>query len=394
MKLLHTSDWHLGRTFHGAPLLDHQLAAVDALVELVRSAGVDVVVIAGDIYDRQLPSGDAVEALSYALCELRAAGARVVGIAGNHDSAVRLGFAEPVLAAGGVSIRGDLGTIGTPVVIEADDGGPPLAVYPIPYLEPEVARHRLGLPDARSHDRLLRAALERARLDLAARGGGVGGAGAVRSVAVVHAFVAGGQSCDSERVLSVGGSAEVGLDAFEGFDYVALGHLHGRQALGDGRARYSGSPLAYSFSERSHVKGAWLVSLDAAGRVEAEAVDLPVPRRLAVVEGSFDDLLSSRAFTEAEPCWVHAVLTDAVLPPEAMARLRARFPHAVTLVHRPPIDLTDRAKRYAERVRGKSDLELALDFVEHVTGAPADEAEQADLVAAMSTAGVSWGDRP
>lgn len=382
MKLLHTSDWHLGRTFHGAPLLDHQVAAVDALVELVRSAGVDVVVVAGDIYDRQLPSGDAVEALSYALCELRAAGARVVGIAGNHDSAVRLGFAEPVLAAGGVSIRGDIGTIGTPVVIEADDGGPPLAVYPIPYLEPEVARHRLGLPDARSHDRLLRAALERARLDLAGRGG----AGAVRSVAVVHAFVAGGQSCDSERALSVGGSAEVGLDAFQGFDYVALGHLHGRQVLGDGRARYSGSPLAYSFSERAHVKGAWLVSLDGSGRVAAEAVDLPVPRRLAVVEATFEELLTSRAFADAEPCWVHAVLTDPVLPPEAMARLRARFPHAVTLVHRPPIDLTDGRTRYAERVRGKSDLELALDFVEHVTGTPADEAARDDLVAAMTSA--------
>ncbi|HEX9968889.1 MAG TPA: exonuclease SbcCD subunit D [Acidimicrobiales bacterium] len=372
MKLLHTSDWHLGRTFHGAPLLEHQTAAVDALVEVVRSERVDVVVLAGDIYDRQLPSGDAVEALSYALCELRAAGARVVGIAGNHDSAVRLGFAEPVLAAGGVSIRGDLGTIGTPVLVEPDDGGPPVAVFPIPYLEPEVARHRLGLADARSHDQLLRAALDRARADLAGRGN-------VRSVAVVHAFVAGGQACDSERVLSVGGSAEVGIDAFAGFDYVALGHLHGRQVFGEGRVRYSGSPLAYSFSERSHTKSAWLVTMDATGAVEADAVDLPVPRPLAVVEGSLEELLTSALHATAEPAWVHAVLTDPVLPPESMARLRARFPHTLTLTHRPPASDVP-AAGYAERVRGKADIDLTLDFVEHVTGSPADEAERTLLV--------------
>src|SRR5688500_6287532 len=214
------------------------------MVEVVRAEKVQVALVAGDIYDRQLPSGDAVEALSWALCELRAAGARVVGIAGNHDSSVRLGFAEPVLAAGGVSIRGDLGTIGPPVLIEPDDGGPPVAVYPVPYLEPEAARHRLGVADARPHDLLLRAALQRAHHDLRSRPG-------VRSVAVVHAFVAGGRGCDSERMLSVGGSAEVGVDAFDGFDYVALGHLHGRQVFGSGRLRYSGSPLAYSFSERS-----------------------------------------------------------------------------------------------------------------------------------------------
>ncbi|HEY8556231.1 MAG TPA: exonuclease SbcCD subunit D [Actinomycetes bacterium] len=376
MRLLHTSDWHLGRAFHGAPLLGHQTAAVEALVEVVRAERVDVVLVAGDIYDRQLPSSDAVEALSWALCELRAAGARVVGIAGNHDSSVRLGFAEPVLAAGGVSIRGDLGTIGTPVLVEGTDGGPPLAVYPVPYLEPEVARHRLGVTDARTHDRLLRAALARARHDLQGRVGH-------RSVVVVHAFVAGGQGCDSERPLSVGGSAEVGLDAFDGFDYVALGHLHGRQAFGDGRMRYSGSPLAYSFSERAHTKSAWLVDLRPDGSVGAEAVDLPVPRRLAVVEGPLDDLLASPAHRDAEACWVHAVLTDPVLPPEGMARLRRRFPHAVTLVHRPPTS-AEPTHSYVERVRGRSDLDLAVDFVEHVTGLPPTDDERHDLVTAVA----------
>lgn len=378
MKLLHTSDWHLGRTFHGAPLLEHQVAAVDALVAVVRAEAVDVVVVAGDIYDRQLPPGEAVSALSYALCELRGAGARVVGIAGNHDSSVRVGFAEPVLAAGGVSIRGDLSTIGMPVLVDPTDGGAPLAVYPIPYLEPDVARHRLDASAVRTHDGLLRIALDRARHDAAGRG-------PLRSVVVAHAFVAGGRECDSERPLSVGGTAEVGLDAFRGFHYAALGHLHGRQVLGDGRVRYSGSPLAYSFSERAHVKGAWLVSLDVEGRVDVEAVDLPVPRRLAVVEGRLDDLLTAPTFAEAEPCWVHAAITDVVLPPEAMARLRIRFPHALTLAHRPPAQVTA-TTGYAERIQGKSDLDLSVEFVEHVTGEPPTAAERHDLVAALDAA--------
>lgn len=377
MKVLHTADWHLGRSFHGAPLLQHQVAAVDAMVEVVRREQVELVLVAGDVYDRQLPAGEAVQALSYALCELRAAGARIVGIAGNHDSSVRVGFAEPVLAAGGVRLRGLLDSLDTPEVLDPADGGPPVAVYPIPYLEPEVARHRLGLPDARGHDALLRAALDRARDDLAGRG-------EVRSIAVAHAFVAGGQSCDSERPLTVGGSAEVSLGAFDGFDYAALGHLHGRQVLADGRVRYSGSPLAYSFSERAHVKGAWLVDVAVDGSIAVEAVDLPVPRPLAVVEGTLDDLLGSSKFTPAERAWVHVVLTDPVLPSETMARLRRRFPHAVTLVHEPPIDLREHAGGYAERVRGRTDLELALDFVEHVTGTPADADEQADLAAAMT----------
>jgi exonuclease SbcD len=332
VKLLHTSDWHLGRSFHGAPLLDHQVAAVERLVEVVRTEQVEVVLLSGDIYDRQLPAGDAVQALSYALCKLRAAGARIVGIAGNHDSSVRVGFAEPVLAAGGVSIRGEVASVGSPVVIKARDHGPPLAVYPVPYLD---------------------------------------------------AFVAGGASCDSERPLTVGGSAEVSLGALAGFDYVALGHLHGRQVLADGRVRYAGSLLPYSFSERAHTKGAWLLDMAVDGSATVEAVDLPAPRPLAVLSGTLEELLSSRAHADAERAWVHAVLTDPVLPPEAMARLRARFPHAVTLVHEPPIDLRDRTA-YAERVKGRTDLELALDFVEHVTGAGAEPDEEADLVAAMT----------
>jgi DNA repair protein SbcD/Mre11 len=363
MRVLHTSDWHLGRSFHGASLLDDQVTVLDAMVEVVRSESIDVVIVAGDLYDRQIPPADAVTVLSDALSRLRAAGAVVVGITGNHDSAPRLRFGQSLLAHAGVHLRGDVRMAATPVVVPATDGGPDLAVYAVPYLEPEIARHQLARPDHRSHEAVLRLALDRARADLATRPH-------VRSIAVAHAFAAGGTPCDSERVLRVGGADRVALGCFDGFDYVALGHLHGRQAFGDGRMRYSGSPLPYSFSEREQRKGVWVVDLAADGAVTVEGVDLNVGRPLAAISGTMEQLLTSPAFRDAEECWVQATLTDPVLPRDTMGRLRQRFKWAASLVHTPPAQ-TDGARSYRERVAGRDDLDLVADFVRHVTGVPA-----------------------
>jgi DNA repair protein SbcD/Mre11 len=376
MRLLHTSDWHLGRTFHGAPLLTQQVAAVAAMVDLVRSEAVDVVVVAGDLFDRQLPPVDAVEALSDAFAELRAAGARVVAISGNHDSGRRLAYGARLLAQTGVSVCGDPRRVGQPVLVEATDGGGDLAIYPIPYLEPEIARHHLDAPQARGHQAVLRLALDRARADAASRPG-------ARTVAVAHAFAAGGQPSDSERTLTVGGSALVPLRCFDGFDYVALGHLHGRQVLGEGRVRYSGSPVPYSFSERDQRKSVEIVDLAPDGTVHAEPVPLPEGRRLAAVRGTFDDLLTSRAHVHAENCWVQATLTDPVLPRDAMARLRQRFPHTVVLLHEPPATGAAAVRSYRERTRGLDDLDLACRFVTEMTGTPPTAAERRDLVVAL-----------
>lgn len=378
MRLLHTSDWHLGRSFHGASLATEQAAVIDRLVEVVRSEAVDVVVVAGDLYDRAVPAVDAVALLSEGLCRIRGAGATVVAIAGNHDSAGRLGFGTDLLAQAGVHLCADVRAAGRPVLLPATDGGPDLAVYPVPYLEPEIARHALGVPDVRGHDPLLRLALDRARADLAARG-------PLRSVAVAHAFVAGGTPCDSERVLSVGGSDRVALGGLAGFDYVALGHLHGRQKVRD-TVRYAGSPLAYSFSERDHDKGVWIIDLPRSGRVRVTGVDLAVGRRLAVVTGRIDDLLRDPRHREAEDRWVAATLTDQEFPRDAMARLRRRFPHAMTLAHEPPGAVGAADRSYRERVRGRADLALVEDFVLHVTGRALDCDQRDDCGAALDQA--------
>ena len=379
MRLLHTSDWHLGRTFHGASLAVEQAAVLDRLVEVVRAESVDVVVIAGDLYDRAVPAVDAVALLSDGLSRIRATGATVLAITGNHDSAGRLGFGTDLLAQAGVHLCADIRAAGLPVVVAATDQGADLAIYPVPYLEPEVARHALGVPDVRGHDPLLRLALDRARADLSARG-------PLRSVAVVHAFVAGGMPCDSERVLSVGGSDRVALGGLTGFDYIALGHLHGRQTVRDGM-RYAGSPLPYSFSERDQDKGVWIVDLPRGGRVRVTGVDLAVGRRLATIEGALEDLLRDSRHQDAERRWVAATLTDQELPRDAMARLRRRFPHAVTLSHRPPRAVGSDDRSYRDRTQGRQDLALLEDFVVHVTGRGLDQDQKDDCGAALDQAG-------
>ena len=376
MRVIHSSDWHLGRAFHGASLAGEQAAAMDALVDLVRAERVDLVVVAGDLYDRQLPPVDATSLLSSALSELRAAGAVVVAIAGNHDSGRRLGFAGGLLDTAGVHLRGDVRSAGSPVVVPARDGGTDVAVYPIPYLEPEVARHALDAPQERTHDALLRLALDRARADLAARG-------PLRSIAVAHAFVAGGAPSDSERALSVGSSDRVGLGCLRGFDYVALGHLHGRQQMAGGRVRYAGSPLPYSFSERDQVKGVWLVDLPRHGPPRVAPVDLPIGRRLAVVTGELEGLLADRRHAGVEDRWIAATLTDPVLPRDAMARLRRRFPHAVTLTHEPPATAGDGRISYGERIRDRDDLTLVDGFLAHVTGRGLTGPERSDCATVL-----------
>jgi exonuclease SbcD len=354
---------------------------MSAIVDLCRDEAVDVVVVAGDIYDRAIPSADAVSALDHVLAEIRSTGAQVIGISGNHDSAIRVSFGERVMAQAGVSIRGDIATAGVPVVVPEKDGSHAVAFYPIPYLDPEPARLALDAVDARSHDRLLQVALDRARADLATRTN-------VRSMAIVHAFVTGGETCDSELALAVGGSAEVALRNLSGFDYSALGHLHARQSFGKGTARYSGSPLPYSFSERNHTKGVWLLDLAVDGTLDARAIDLPVHRPLQQLRGELQELLSSSEFGAVEHHFVQAILTDAVLPMGAMEKLRRRFPHAVALEHQPPARLTD-GTSYVDRVKGRTDLELSLDFLEHVTGEDVTDEQRDELVAVIDAGSTS-----
>jgi exonuclease SbcD len=375
MRLLHTSDWHIGRSLHGADLLADQEAVLGGLAEVVAEERVDAVLVAGDVYDRAIPSADATGVLDRVLQRLREAGAAVVLTPGNHDSARRLGFAAGLLAHSGVHLRATTADLGRPVLLRDEHG--PVAVYGLPYLEPEVARHELGVPGARSHESVLAAAMDRVRADLAGRPG-------CRSVVLAHAFVGGGQPSESERDICVGGVDLVPAPVFDGVDYVALGHLHRPQSLSD-RMRYSGSPLAYSFGEAGQAKQAWLVDLDPTGLAGVTAVPLPVPRPLTVLTGQLAELLADPALSAAEEHFLSVRLTDPVRPVDPMRRLQQRFPHCVHLEWSAPAAEGDGGS-YRERLRGRSDLEVAAEFVRSVRGVPATPAELDLLGSALAVA--------
>ena len=322
MRLLHTSDWHLGRTLHGASLIEHQRAFLTWLQHLAVREHVDAVLVAGDVYDRAVPPTDAVALLDEALAGFVAAGVPVVISSGNHDSAIRLGFAAAVQRAAGVHLRTSLEALTDPVVLH--DGAGPVGLYAIPYLLPDAAMADLACE--RSHTAVLRAAVERVLVDARSRG-------LARTVVLAHAFVTGGHGCESERDISVGGIGDAPADVFDGVTYAALGHLHGAQRIAP-RVRYSGSPLAFSFSEARHTKSVTIVDLAADGSVVTEAVPAPVPRPLREVRGTLADLLALDDPGLAD-AWVKAVVTDTRRPHAPMERLRQRWPHVLLLEFAP-----------------------------------------------------------
>jgi exonuclease SbcD len=380
MLMLHTSDWHLGRSLHRADLRAAQAAFLDHLVATVRTEKVDVVLVAGDVYDRAVPPVDAVELCEDALLRLHATGARIVLISGNHDSARRLGFGGALLDQAGVHLRTQVAALARPVLLEDAHG--PVAVYGVPYLEPDAVRDELPSagesagpqPAPRGHAGVLGQAVRCIKADADARG-------VRRRVVMAHGWVSGGAASDSERDITVGGVGQVPAELFAGFSYVALGHLHGQQTLA-GHLRYSGSPLPYSFSEASHHKGSWLVELDAEGVKRAERVPAPIYRRLSVLRGRLGDLLGSAAYARYSGDFVSVALTDAARPEGAMDALRARFPHILVLTFEPEGTGPDR-RGYRAILAGRDDLAITAEFVRHVRNAPVTNGERRLLAQAF-----------
>ncbi|RII91296.1 exonuclease SbcCD subunit D [Clavibacter michiganensis] len=372
MRILHTSDWHLGRTLHGEDLHAHHAAFLDHLVDLVREREVDVVLVAGDVYDRAVPGVPSVRLLGDALARLSAL-ATVIVTPGNHDSAARLGFASALLRDG-LRILASVEALDVPVVIDDADG--PVAFYGVPYLDPDAVRATLAAPGApplpRSHEAVLGAAMERVRADAAGRPD-------ARVVVVAHTFVTGAAPSESERDIRVGGFDQVPASAFSGADYVALGHLHGAQEVRAEhprvrapRIRYSGSPLAFSFGERMQRKSSALVELAADGSTTVELVDAPVPRRLAEVTGTLAEIVDGRHADLAD-AWVRVHVTDPVHPPHLVARVREALPHALVVLHEPAGPVEGVRSRVVDATTDP--LEVAADFVAYATGAAPTEAE-------------------
>ena len=369
MKILHTSDWHLGRTLHKVDLHEHQEAFLDWLVALVEAERVDVVVIPGDVYDRAVPAVTSVKLLDSALARLAGTGATVVLTSGNHDSPERLGFGRSFMRPG-IHLLTDVPGIDHPVSVNDEHGE--VLFFGLPYLEPDRARTELVAdgepPLARSHEAVTRAALDRVR-DRAATHSGA------RTVVLAHTFVTGGEASDSERDLSVGGVDSVPAGVLGGIDYLALGHLHGCQDLTrtvGAPAWYSGSPLAFSFSERNHRKSVLMVELGAPGTpAEVRRIETPVPRPLTELRGTLEQILARR--DEHGGDWLKAIVTDPARPAHLQELLRDAYPHLLVTEYAPE----GREAREGTPVvrREQNPLEVMDEFLAHVTGAAPTTAE-------------------
>src|SRR5690606_5744881 len=269
MRFLHTSDWHLGRSLHEARLLEDQAHLLEGILAMARDLKPDFLLIAGDIYDKAVPPHEAVELLGDFLARLILdCKVPALMLAGNHDSAQRLGFCSRLLSAQGLVIAGSLAAARKPIVMQDRYG--PVDIHLIPYAEPAHVRELYPEAEARGHNEAMGAMLGNLETDPGRR-----------RVLACHAFVAGGLASESERPLAVGGSGAVDASLFEGFQYVGLGHLHRPQKLaGPGECHYSGSLFKYSFSESSHQKGINLVEMDSAGACRVERVPLSARRDL------------------------------------------------------------------------------------------------------------------
>jgi len=371
MRILHTSDWHLGRQFHNVSLLEDQRHALEQLIAIIRERQVDVVLVAGDIYDRSVPPAAAVELLDdtvHTIChEL---GVPLIMIAGNHDGPQRLAFASRQLAEAGLHVAGPLRRDLQPVILQKESSE--VAFYPIPYAEPATVRQVFEVEVA-SHDEAQAFLLEQIRQHN----------GTQRPCVVIgHCFLAGGEVSESERPLSIGGADQVSPEHFRDFAYAALGHLHGPQYRGAEHVRYSGSLLKYSFSEERQRKAVTLVDLDAEGRANIEQVPLAPLHDMRTLEGSLADLLAAGATDSHRDDYLLVRLTDSHAILDVMSKLREVYPNVLHL-ERPGLMARGEALQVGRERLKQGELVMFEDFFDQVSGQPLSAEQRAVVAAAL-----------
>lgn len=363
MRILHTSDWHLGRTFHGTSLHSYAEQLLDELVNLVQEQGIDVVLISGDVYDQAQPRTETVQLFDRTLTRLVQAGAQVVATSGNHDSAIRLGFGSSLLSAAGVHLVTSQTQVGQPVLLSA--GGIEVAFYGIPYLEPRPIAARWGTEA--SHASVLAEAMRRVEEDAATRQ-------VAATVVLAHCFATGSEPSESERDISVGGVQQVPASTFAAASYTALGHLHGRQKVTD-TVRYSGSLLAYSFSEQNHRKGAWIIDVAPDGTTEMSEHTWQTHLVLKTLKGTLDEVLAESTVQAYGQAFVSITLTDAERPAAALDRLKAHYEYVQELFFAPEGAANRQEHSYRRTRESQSVQAICKSFYEHVRGRALNEAE-------------------
>ena len=377
MKILHTSDWHLGRSFGSVSLHETQVEFCDWLRKLAVDEKVELLVVAGDLYDRSIPPQESVVLWRETLKAFHKAGIAVVAIAGNHDGADRVAAFDGLTDDARIFVRGGYGRAGEILTLNGSDG--PLDIALVPFLDPQLAppewKAELAEADSKpTHESVLRLALDRARA-----ASPVG-----RSLAVVHAFVGGSTTAESERQLTVGNTDQVAADVLDGFSYVALGHLHTPQKIaGSDTIRYSGTPVAYSFSETG-AKSVVLLDMSSNGTCSVEAVPVPVGRGVVTLTGTIDELLAPDAHPEAAELYVKAVLTDNAYVVDAKSRLLEKYPYCTDVVMK--LAGTSTAIGPNEEIRSAlSPQDAAEKFWQDIVNEPLSELQRQTVIAAIDS---------
>lgn len=373
MRILHTSDWHLGRQFHGVALEDDHDHVLIQILSMIDDHQPDVLIVAGDIFDRANPPQSALKRLSEFLTTVRATSSTaIVLIAGNHDSAAQIGALGVLATDGEAIVRGPLDQDERPLIIYDAHG--PVAISALPFAFEYAARLCFENEEISCPADVIRAQIASSRKHVAE---------GMRWIVVAHAFVDGAATSESERPLmrTVGGIETVPVDAFEGAHYVALGHLHRPQSVGKDNIRYSGSPLAFGFDEEGQEKSVSLINLPANGAAEVKTLPIKPLRQVRVVRGRLQELLAA---TEVSNDLIRVVLTDETPQIDPMKRVRMIYPNAVQLSYERnerPLE-----QRLTEQTAAINDPHaLATAFMDFVRGDPLSESEGEIVAAALHT---------
>lgn len=373
MRILHTSDWHLGRTFFGVDQHTAQTRFLDFLLATVEAERIDAVLVAGDVYDRAIPDPDSLELFDTTAARLRTLGTRLVISSGNHDSFMRLGMGRTHLDAVGLHIRTRLSDITWPVPLPTAQA-PAAVVYAIPYLEPGLVHTRFGV--ARTHTAVLTFAMDRIVEHAAAHFPGL------PLIVMAHAFVGGAVGSESERDIGIGGVGIAPATVFEGASYAALGHLHRPQDV-TATVRYSGSPIPYSFGEAEAAKRMYLLETTDTG-LQVSAVPVPAFTRIATLRGTFEQVLATAA--DHTDALVAVELTDEQRVEDALGRLRAVLPKLVKLSYPDSPVPGALHTRDAAALSPRTDTEVFTSFIAEITGSPAAAAQTGRFEAALTAA--------
>ncbi|MDU4939599.1 MAG: exonuclease SbcCD subunit D [Clostridium sp.] len=375
MKIIHTGDWHIGKIVNEFSMIDDQRYILNELIKLINLEKPDVLIIAGDIYDRSIPPVEAVDLLNEVFSKILIDNkVKIVAISGNHDSGERVSFGSKILEKEGLYIQGIIEDEIKSIRIDDEEGN--VNFYMIPYVDPAILRRKFNNPEIRNHNDAMKAVINRIKPSLNEN---------ERNIVVTHGYVtykrkdaidkdgenlyelADLEVSDSERPLSIGGTDLIDSDNFDCFDYVALGHLHGRQKVGREEIRYSGSLMKYSFSEINHKKGVVIIEIDGNKRINIRQEELRPKRNMRIIKGPLDELIKAGL----EDCsnredYIQAILTDEGEIIDPIGKLRSAYPNIMILKREEKKDIGTSLTAASKGYKSKTELELFEEYYDRL----------------------------